>query len=248
MLLKDKVAVITGAGSGMGKAAALNLANQGTCLVLGNRNTQKGRETADEVNKQGGNAIFQKTDVTVEQNVKDLIEIAVEEYGRLDIAFNNAGILGPIMPLHKITLDDFKKNMEVNSTGVFLCMKYQIEKMLQTGSGVIINNASIYGIKGQANWSAYCASKHSVTALTKSAAVEYANKNIRINAVAPGPVNTPMLQKATKNNPQAAAGYVPLKRIAEPQEIADAVLWLSSDSSSYITGHILTIDGGITLL
>ncbi|MEM8912954.1 MAG: SDR family oxidoreductase, partial [Planctomycetota bacterium] len=178
--------------------------------------------------------------------VKSLVDFAVETYGRLDLAFNNSGMDGQQVPLHEQDLDVNAKLIDVNIKGVFYSMKYEIEQMLKHGGGSIVNTSSIFGLNGYPGWSIYVASKHAVTGLTKTAALDYAQQNIRVNAVGPGPVETPLLAAGTGGDPHSYAEFVPMNRIGQPNEIANAVVWLLSAEAQYVTGHTLPIDGGVT--
>jgi NAD(P)-dependent dehydrogenase (short-subunit alcohol dehydrogenase family) len=245
MMLSNSVGIVTGAGSGIGRATAFALAAAGVKLVLGNRNEDFGGQTAEEIRSRGGEALFLRTDVTKPAEVRALINCAVQEFGQLDIAFNNAGFEGDQLPLAEQEIDRVSYLIDVNIKGVFYCMKFQIEQMLESQRGVIVNNSSIFGLTGQAGWSLYAATKHAVTGMTKAAAMDYATQGIRINAVAPGPIETPMLLKCSGGDPTAFEGSVPMERVGQPEEVAEAVVWLCSDAASYVTGHTLPIDGGV---
>jgi NAD(P)-dependent dehydrogenase (short-subunit alcohol dehydrogenase family) len=243
--LKGKVGIVTGGGTGIGKATALAMSNAGAALVIGNRDSVKGEEVVQLIRSAGGRAVFTRTDVSNPADVKALVERAVAEFGRLDMAFNNAGIDGEQRPLHEMDIDKATALFDVNIMGVFYCMKYEIEQMLKTGGGAIVNTSSIFGLNGYPGWSLYVASKHAVTGMTKAAALDYAKKNIRINAVGPGPVETPLLAKGTGGDPHSYASFVPMGQIGQPDEIADAVVWLLSDEARFVTGHTLPVDGGV---
>ncbi len=244
MNLEAKVAVVTGGGSGIGRATALAMAKFGAIVVIGNRNVERGEEVVQTIRSSGGQAIFQKTDVTKAADVAALVERAAKEFGRLDIAFNNAGFDGTQVPLAEQSEEDVSFLLEVNIKGVWLCMKYEIEQMLKNGGGAIVNTSSIFGLNGYPGWSIYTATKHAVTGMTKAAALEYAQKGIRVNAVAPGPIKTPLLEKGTGGDPDSYAGFVPMGRIGQPEEVANGVVWLCSDAASFVTGHTLPVDGG----
>ena len=244
--LEGRVAIVTGGGSGIGRASALALAKSGARLVIGNRSEDAGEETVRQISDGGGEAVFQKTDVSEEGDVQALVKRAVDEFGRLDLAFNNAGVTGEDAPLAEQTAENFDFTFAVNVRGVFLCMKYEIEQMLEGGEGGrIVNNISINGFKnvfpGQG---IYTASKHAVIGLTQAAAMEYAEQGIRVNAVAPGPIRTDMLEEAGEETIQQVSGSLPTGRIGNPEEIAEAVLWLCSDGASFVSGHTLVVDGG----
>jgi NAD(P)-dependent dehydrogenase (short-subunit alcohol dehydrogenase family) len=244
--LADKVGIVTGGGSGIGRATALAMARAGAALVIGNRNSKQGEETIAAIRQAGGRAVFQSTDVTKPADVQALVARAVQEFGRLDLAFNNAGTDGQQVPLHEQDIDKATFLFDVNIKGVFLCMKFEIEQMLKTGGGAIVNTSSIFGLNGFPGWSLYSATKHAVTGMTKSAALDYAKRNIRVNAVGPGPIETPLLAKGTGGDPHSYASFVPMGRIGQPVEIADAVVWLLSDEAKFVTGHTLPIDGGVS--
>jgi len=243
--LKNKVGIVTGGGSGIGRATSLEMSKAGAALVIGNRDAVKGEEVVRLIEQGGGRAVFQKTDVSKPDDVKALVARAVSEFGRLDLAFNNAGMDGEQVPLHEQDIERATMLFDVNIKGVFCCMKYEIEQMLQTGSGAIVNTSSIFGLNGYPGWSLYTATKHAVTGMTKAAALDYARQNIRVNAVGPGPVETPLLAKGTGGDPHSYASFVPMGRIGQPEEIADPVVWLLSDDARYVTGHKLPIDGGV---
>src|SRR5271154_6630904 len=244
--LTGKIGIVTGGGTGIGRATALAMAKAGAVLVIGNRDATKGEEVVRLIRQAGGRAAFQKTDVSKPADVKLLIERAVSEFGRLDLAFNNAGMDGQQVPIHEQDIEKAGALFDVNIKGVFYCMKFEIEQMLKTGGGAIVNTSSIFGLNGYPGWSLYVASKHAVTGMTKAAALDYAKKNIRVNAVGPGPVETPLLAKGTGGDPHSYAAFVPMGRIGQPNEIANAVVWLLSDEARYVTGHTLPVDGGVS--
>jgi NAD(P)-dependent dehydrogenase (short-subunit alcohol dehydrogenase family) len=243
--LTGKVGVVTGGGSGIGKATALAMARAGAALVIGNRDAAKGEEFVGLIRQAGGRVVLQKTDVSRPADVRGLVERAVQEFGRLDLAFNNAGVDGQQVPLHQQDVEQASSLFDVNIKGVFYCMKYEIEQMLRTGGGSIVNTSSIFGLNGYPGWSLYVATKHAVTGMTKAAALDYARQNVRVKAVGPGPVETPLLAKGTGGDPHSYAAFVPMGRIGQPEEIADAVVWLLSDAARYVTGHTLPVDGGV---
>lgn len=249
MSLENKVALVTGGGSGIGRAAALALAREGARLVIADIDPAGGRESAQMVQAQGGQAIFVETDVCQAQATVALIERSVAEYGRLDCAFNNAGIEGAMARTADVTEDDFDRLIAVNLKGVWLCMKYEIQQMLQQGGGAIVNTASAAGLVGTHSMPVYGASKHGVVGLTKSAAIEYASKGIRINAVCPSVINTPMAERTFAKFPQFEQGIKnmnPSRRLGEAAEVAEAVVWLCSEKASFVTGAALSVDGGFT--
>jgi NAD(P)-dependent dehydrogenase (short-subunit alcohol dehydrogenase family) len=243
--LANKVGIVTGGGTGIGRATALAMAKAGASVVIGNRNAKPGEEVVRAIEQVGGRAVFQVTDVSKPEDAKALVERAVSEFGRLDLAFNNAGMDGEQVPLHEQDIDKATMLFDVNVKGVFYCMKYEIEQMLRTGGGAIVNTSSIFGLNGYPGWSLYTATKHAVTGMTKAAALDYAKLGIRVNAVGPGPVETPLLAKGTGGDPHSYAAFVPMGRIGQPEEIADPVVWLLSDEARYVTGHTLPVDGGV---
>lgn len=244
-ILNEKVGIVTGGGTGIGRATALAMAKAGATLVIGNRNATKGEEVVQTIEQFGGRAIFQQTDVSKPDDVMSLVQRAVAEFGRLDLGFNNAGMDGEQVPLHEQDIDKASTLFDVNIKGVFYCMKYEIEQMLKQGGGSIVNTSSIFGLNGYPGWSLYVSTKHAVTGMTKAAALDYAKRGVRINAVGPGPVETPLLHEGTGGDPHSYAAFVPMGRIGQPEEIADAVVWLLSDEARYVTGHTLPVDGGV---
>lgn len=246
-IVAGKVAVVTGGGSGIGRAACEIFAREGASVVVADINVVGGEETAHLVTKVGGKAIFLKCDVSRAADAEALVKAAVVNFGGLNCAFNNAGVEGESSKLADATEENFMLNYRVNILGVFLCMKYQIRQMLTQGGGAIVNTASDAGLIGVKNLGQYSAAKHAVIGLTKSAALDYATKKIRVNAVCPGPIRTPMLMRVFEESPRVAEAMIaaqPVKRLGEPSEIADAAVYLCSESASYITGHALPVDGG----
>lgn len=243
--LSGKIGIVTGGGTGIGRATALAMAKAGAVVVIGNRDAGKGEEVAGLIRQAGGQAVFHKTDVSKPADAKALVARAVAEFGRLDLAFNNAGLDGEQVPLHEQDIEKASALFDVNVKGVFYCMKYEIEQMLQTGGGAVVNTSSIFGLNGYPGWSLYVATKHAVAGMTKAAALDYAKKGVRVNAVGPGPVETPLLHKGTGGDPHSYAAFVPMGRIGQPDEIADVVVWLLSDAARYVTGHVLPVDGGV---
>ena len=242
-----KVALVTGGSRGIGRAAALLFAQNGANVVIGDVDPAAD-ETVEAIKRDGGEAIFVRTNVSDEGDVKNLIATAVKTYGGLHCAFNNAGVLPPTVMLVEMDESTFDRTLAVDLKGVFLCMKHEIAHMLQSGGGAIVNNASIAGLIAEPGVSAYIAAKHGVIGLSKAAAVEYANQGIRINALAPGLVNTAMT-KAWFDDPNMSAYFIantPIGRVSQPAEIAGMVLFLCSDLASFAVGQTFVIDGGYT--
>ncbi len=249
--MKDKVALVTGGGSGIGRATALKMASEGASVVIGNRNEKAGQKTVDLIQQAGGKASFYKTDVTKLENVQNLIKYTVDTYGGLHTAFNNAGVEDPQAMTPDQTEATFDLVMNVNVKGVWYSMKCEIEHMLANGGGTIVNTSSIAGLIGYPGHAPYTASKHAVIGLTKTAALEYAKQGIRVNAVCPGAVETNLLESLAEGD-SATLEYIkslhPIGRLAKPKEIADVVVWLCSDEASFVLGQEITIDGGFTAI
>lgn len=247
--LAGKVALVVGGSTGIGRSTAVAFGQAGATVVVAGRGKERGQETVDLVRQTGAKGLFIETDVSNNQSVRALIEQTIEQFNRIDAAFNNAGVEGKVAPIAETTVDDFDAIIGTNLKGVYLGMKYQIPQMLKNGRGVIVNTASIGGVVGFLNTAIYCASKHGVIGLTKTAALELAKSNIRVNAIAPGAVQTALLNRMSGSDEaaQGVAQVIPMGRISKPEEIANAVVWLCSDEASYITGHTLVIDGGFTV-
>jgi NAD(P)-dependent dehydrogenase (short-subunit alcohol dehydrogenase family) len=244
-----KVALVTGGGSGIGRATALAFARDGAQVVIGDRDVQRGEETMSMIRDAGGTATFRETDVLVAAEVEALVDHAIATYGRLDVAFNNAGIEGDVRPLVEQTEANYGAVMDINVKGVWLSMKYEIPRMLEQGGGAIVNCSSVAGVIGFPGIGIYVASKHAVIGLTKTAALEYSAKRIRINAVNPSLIDTEMADRLAAGIGTSKEELAPLHaigRIGRAEEVADAVLWLCSDKASFITGHSLIVDGGFT--
>lgn len=249
MQLDGKIALITGGSSGIGRETAVLFAQHGASLAIADLNPDGGQDTVQLIREAGGTAVFIQTDVAQAAQVENMVNEVMREYGRLDIAFNNAGIEGAPVRTMDVTEAEFDQILAVNAKGVWLCLKYEIQQMLRQGSGSIINTASVAGLIGAHSMSAYAASKHAVVGLTRTAAVEYARKGIRINAVCPAIIRTAMVERAIAQLPQLEHGAIqnnPSRRLGNPNEVAQAVLWLASDASSFTTGTTLTVDGGLT--
>ena len=245
--LEGKVALVTGAGSGIGRAAALAFAREAAKVVVVDVVVDGGQETSQMVKQAGGKAIFVKVDVSKAAEVEAMVNKVVKTYGRLDCAYNNAGITGIPVPTADCTEENWDRINNINLKGVWLCMKYEILQMLKQGGGAIVNTSSVSGLVGWPNYPAYVASKHGVIGLTKTAALEYAKQGIRVNAVCPGMTRTPMTQPHTDTAAQAQAQRVaqsPFGRMGTPEEIAEAAVWLCSDAASFVTGHAMAVDGG----
>ncbi|MBI3796039.1 MAG: SDR family oxidoreductase [Deltaproteobacteria bacterium] len=249
-LVAGKVALVTGGGSGIGRASALTFAREGAKVVVADVAVEGGEETVRLIQQRGGEASFVKTNVSQAADVEALVARAVQTYGRLDCAHNNAGIEGAAATTVDYAEDAWERVIAINLKGVWLCMKYEIPQMLKQG-GAIVNTASTAGLVGYRGGAAYVASKHGVVGLTKTAALEYAKAGVRVNAVCPGAIDTPMMGRITGHRPQRAermAASEPVGRMGQPEEIAEAVVWLCSEAASFVTGHAMAVDGGITAL
>jgi len=247
MNLTDKAALVTGAGSGIGRAVALRLAAAGAKIVVADFNEEAGARTCMELKKLGAEAASWRTDVSKTDEVQKLIAFTVRTFGRLDCAVNNAGIQGELASTADCTEENWDSIVDTNLKGVFLCMKYELREMLRRGSGAIVNIASNFGVVGSPQMPAYSASKHGVVGLTKTAAIEVAARGIRVNAVCPGPTLTPLAEAVIKDTPgiiDAIIGRLPIGRMASPEEIARAVAWLCSDEATFVVGGIFPVDGG----
>jgi NAD(P)-dependent dehydrogenase (short-subunit alcohol dehydrogenase family) len=248
LLLKDKVTLVTGAGGGIGRATALVLAREGAKVLVSDISTRRGEETVAMVRDGGGEAEFRKANVATAPDVEALIGAAVSRWGRLDGAFNNAGISGKLFLTAEDTEENWDQTLAVDLKGVWLCMKYEILQMLKQGGGSIVNTASTAGLLAQPRMGAYAAAKHGVIGITQTAAVEYAEKNIRVNAVCPGVIGTPPILEWMKDEQtkKALLEQEPIGRPGRPEEIGNAVAWLFSDAASFVTGASIPVDGGLT--
>src|SRR6476620_6581855 len=247
---EGKVALVTGGGSGIGRATALAFAREGAQVVIGNRNVQRGEETVQMIRDASGTASFRRTDVSVAADLKALVDHAMATYGGLDIAFNNAGIEGEVQPtIVDQTEANFDTVMNINVKGVWLSMKYEIPRMLEQGGGAIVNCSSVAGVIGFPGIGIYIASKHAVIGLTKTAALEFSAQGIRINAVNPAVIDTEMVDRLAdgmKMKKDDLATFHPIGRLGRIEEVAEAVLWLCSERASFVTGHSMMVDGGFT--
>jgi NAD(P)-dependent dehydrogenase (short-subunit alcohol dehydrogenase family) len=247
---EGKVALVTGGGSGIGRATAIAFAREGAQVVIGNRNVERGEETVAMIRDAGGTGSFRQTDVMVAAEVEALVEHAVNTCGRLDMAFNNAGIEGEVKPtLIDHTEANFDEVMDVNVKGVWLCMKYEIPQMLKIGGGAIVNCSSVAGVIGFPGIGIYSASKHAVVGLTKAAALEFSAQGIRVNAVNPAVIDTEMVDRIAGGmnvKKDDLTTFHPIGRLGRVEEVAEAVLWLCSNKASFVTGHSMMIDGGFT--
>jgi NAD(P)-dependent dehydrogenase (short-subunit alcohol dehydrogenase family) len=242
-----KVALITGGGSGIGRATAIVFGREGAKVVIADYNREGGEQTVQMVKEAGGEAFFHHTDVSSHEEVEVLVKKVVEHYGRLDCAFNNAGIEGEFASLARCTVENWQRTIAINLSGVFYCMKYEIAQMLIQGGGSIVNTSSVAGLVGGRRTGAYAAAKHGVLGLTKTAALEFARSNVRVNAVCPGFIRTPMAERTLDSGiftEEQILATEPINRMGKAEEIAEAVLWLCSDAASFVTGVAFPVDGG----
>ncbi len=249
--LEGTVSLITGGGAGIGRAAALLFAEEGATVVVADRDAAAADAVASEIAGRGGAALGLRVDVTDEQSVRELVEATVARFGQLDSAFNNAGVAPPGSIVEDISTEDWDLVQHVNLRGVWFCLKYELAHMVPRGTGSIVNTASVAGLVGNPGSAGYSAAKHGVIGLTRTAAAEHGAHGVRINAIAPGLTGTEMVRRLMADgviDPATATARMPLGRIAEPREIAEAALWLVSSRSSFATGSVLTVDGGETAL
>ena len=244
---KGRVVLVTGAATGIGRISAVTFAREGAKVIIADVNQKGGEETLTIITKSGGEAIFIRTDVSNAADVEKLIKKIVETYGRLDCAHNNAGIEGASLLTGDYSEEEWDRVVRINLKGVWLCMRYEIPQMLQQKGGVIVNTSSAAGLKGFQYHSAYSATKHAIIGLSKTAALEYARKGIRINVVCPGFIRVGLTEQAIASNPAVEGKFkalIPMGRFGEAEEVAEAVIWLCSDAASFVTGHTMLIDGG----
>ena len=243
--LKDKVALVTGAATGIGRATALVLASKGAKVMVTDIKAAAAQETSRLISEAGGIAKFHQLDVSKKAHIDAIIDRIVEEEGRLDLAVNNAGISGNLAFMHEVSQEDWEQMMAINLTGVFFCMQAELRHMHLQQSGAIVNVSSLAGVTGVASGSPYAAAKHGVVGLTKSAALEYGRLNIRVNAVCPGFIETPMIENVPNQVLDFTTKYrVPLKRLGQAEEVANAICWLLDSDSSYVNGQAMFLDGG----
>jgi NAD(P)-dependent dehydrogenase (short-subunit alcohol dehydrogenase family) len=248
--LERKVAVITGAASGIGRATAIRFAGEGAAVVIADLNREGGEAAVRDCRENGGNAVFQLTDVSSEENVKGAIDRAVKEFGRLDVIYNNAGLGGAVGPLEKTTAENWDRSFSILLRAVFLGIKYATPEMRKAGGGSIISTASIAGLRGAAGLHAYCAAKAGVISLTRSASIELAKDKIRVNCICPGLIATPLTYNRLPGGEQTAtqifAGFQPWPRTGRPEDIAAMALFLASDDSEFVSGQAMVVDGAAT--
>lgn len=245
----NRVIIVTGGASGIGKSAAARLANFGAIVVIADVDDHRGNTTVEELIGRGGKGLYVRADVSKEADVKHLVDATLDRYGKLDGAFNNAGVEQSIQPLHQIDDRQWRKVIDINLSGVFYCLKHQIPALIANGGGSIVNTSSSLGQRAMPLAAEYIAAKHGVIGLTRAAAAEYAKQGIRVNSVLPGMTDTPMVGRAP-TDPELAEMFqrvvasIPMPRLGQPEEVADAVAWLLSDASTFVTGVTLPVDGG----
>lgn len=244
-IFSNKVALVTGGSFGIGRATAIAFAARGATVAVAD--WVEDQETINLIHQQGGKGLFIRCDVSDEKSVQDMVKTVIAQFGRLDFAFNNAGVEGISAPTDACTTENWDRVTGINLKGVWLCMKYEIPYLLKNTGSSIVNNASVAGLTGFANIPAYTASKHGIVGLTKTAALEYAKQGLRVNAVCPGVIRTPMIDRFTGHNKEVEKQFAqqePVGRLGEPEEVAAAVIWLSSEAASFVTGVALPVDGG----
>jgi NAD(P)-dependent dehydrogenase (short-subunit alcohol dehydrogenase family) len=249
--MKDRVALVVGASSGIGRAAALAFAREGAKVVAAARRESEGEEVAAAIRAQGGDCLFVRTDVQSTRDVKAMVEKTIATYGRLDYAFNNAGVEGPNQVIHEYTEEDWTWMIDLNVNGTWRCMRYEIPELLKQPNSAMVNMASVLGLMGIWKQSAYVASKHAILGMTKAAALEYAREGLRINAICPGYIWTPMLERLFSDPAKARAKVSksePIGRPGTPEEMAEVVVWLCSDIASFVVGHPMVADGGLSIM
>ena len=244
---EGKTAFITGAASGIGRATAVAFAVEGARLVVTDRVEAALQETAEYVKEAGGEVLAIACDVSKPEEIEAAVAQAVNTFGRIDCAFNNAGVENKATPLHEIELEEWDRILSINLRGTFVCMKHEIAQMVRQGNGVVVNTSSGAGIRGVAGGASYAASKHAMIGMTKSAALDYAKSNIRVNAVLPGNIETPMMDRFASGDIQKAIDLEPVGRLGKPEEIAEAVLWMCSELGGFVTGASIVVDGGWSL-
>ena len=242
-----KVAFVTGAASGIGRAAAIAFAREGAKVAISDRSEDALEQVRAEIERNGGEVLAVTCDVAEPGQVETAIARTVERFGRLDCAFNNAGVENKAASVHEIHMDEWDRILDINLRGTFICMKHELAQMVAQGGGVVVNTSSGAGIRGVAGGAAYAASKHAIIGLTRSAALDYAAQGIRVNAILPGNIETPMMDRFTGGDIQKAIDLEPVGRLGKPEEIAEAVLWMCSDLGGFVTGAATVIDGGWSL-
>lgn len=251
MNVNDDVVIVTGAASGIGRATAERFATEGAKVVVVDIEEEPGRDTVEKITSNGGEAIFVKADVSDSDDVEQMVEATLDEYGRLNYAHNNAGIGAEMVPLTEQTEETWDNLYEVNMKSIWLGMKYQIPAILESGGGAIVNTSSVSGLGGDRNMTPYNSVKHGIVGLTRSAALEFSGDGVRVNAVCPGVIDTPLVEELKTAYPEEVEHMTlgrPMNRLGNPEEVANGVVWLCSDEASFITGHPLVIDGGVSAL
>lgn len=244
--LDGKTVLVTGAGAGIGRASAMRFAKEGANVVVTDIDEETGNETVEEIADAGGEAMFRYMDITSQSDITDTIDETVNTYGSLDIAHNNAaGAAGDMVPTAEVTEDQWDKELTITLKATWRCMRHEIDAMTEQGGGAIVNTSSGAGLKGQRNVAPYSAGKHGVVGLTRTAALEYAEDGIRINALCPGPVDTPGYSQMPGDMKEELEQSVPMRRLGNPEEMANGAVWLASEDASYVTGLPLSVDGGI---